>query len=719
MSGTDKDRENPAPDSEAQAGEGGQPQAPDRAADEATRVVGAGGEAMAATPADLLKAAIGDHQDRVEPGPASSRLTEVRAEPADLAAGDGAPAEDVDSDRAEENGDPADASAGFERARSLAQRAREKSGGLLKDRYVLEQVIGEGGMGVVYKAHDLIRVEAEDRDSFIAAKVLSQNFKDHPDAFVALQQEAVKSQRLAHPNIVTVHDFDRDGDTVFMTMELLQGEPLDSLLQLHAPFGKDAALRYFSQLCAGLEYAHQRGYIHSDLKPGNIFVTTGGTVKILDLGIARAANRERHGHRFDAGDLGALTPAYATIEMIQGQPPSFSDDVYALACVLYKMLTGEHPYRERSAADARAAGLQAARPEGLSNSEWQALSQALEVDTGKRPATIAAFRRAMLPEARTYVSRVLAVLLVLVALGAGWLAFDAYRQGAQREAAISDGLAAARQCYFGENYACAIDNALLVTGLAPGNGEARELLQQARQAQRAQARAGAISAGMAAARACLEQGDHGCALVKARELLELEPGHLPAQQLLEQAQRARRDQQMAQLVAGVEDCLAREALDCARRQLEQARRAGALPAELYAVEKRTDELALAQQARASAQRERVRGLLLDALDCFDAGDYDCSDGKAAEVLALDAANAEAIELQQSARLARQARVRDEQTAARFLAEAQSCFDLKNYSCAIARSESALAIVPGYKAAAAMKSRALTAQEDAKKQILIQ
>lgn len=104
-------------------------------------------------------------------------------------------------------------------------------------------------------------------------------------------------------------------------MELLKGDPLDALLRLEAPFSKEVALRYFRDLCAGLDYAHQRSLVHSDLKPGNIFVTTGGTVKILDLGIARAASKTALSHDYDAGDLGALTPAYATAEMIRVEPP--------------------------------------------------------------------------------------------------------------------------------------------------------------------------------------------------------------------------------------------------------------------------------------------------------------------------------------------------------------------------------------------------------------
>ncbi|QIB67050.1 serine/threonine-protein kinase [Kineobactrum salinum] len=211
-------------------------------------------------------------------------------------------------------------SAGFDHARQLARKAHGDSGRLLKKRFVLEDVLGEGGMGLVYKARDLRKVEAEDRNPYIAVKVLGQNFKDHPQAFVSLQQEAVKSQKLAHPNIVTVHDFDRDGDTIFMTMELLKGDPLDSLLRLEAPFSKEVALRYFNDLCAGLDYAHKRGLIHSDFKPGNIFVTTGGTVKILDFGIARAASKGALSHDYDAGELGALTPPMPPSKWLTANP---------------------------------------------------------------------------------------------------------------------------------------------------------------------------------------------------------------------------------------------------------------------------------------------------------------------------------------------------------------------------------------------------------------
>ena len=101
-----------------------------------------------------------------------------------------------------------------------------ETGSVIKERYVLEKLIGQGGMGRVFKARDIRKEEAQDRNPFIAVKILNEDFKRHPKALQALQRESRKAQDLAHPNIVTVFDFDRDGGNIFMTMELLDGESL-------------------------------------------------------------------------------------------------------------------------------------------------------------------------------------------------------------------------------------------------------------------------------------------------------------------------------------------------------------------------------------------------------------------------------------------------------------------------------------------------------------
>ncbi|HEY8942508.1 MAG TPA: serine/threonine-protein kinase, partial [Cellvibrio sp.] len=320
-------------------------------------------------------------------------------------------------------------SAGFAQARELVKQSQTGKGLLLKRRFLLEDVLGHGGMGTVYRAKDLRKVEAEDPNPYIATKVLNQDFKDHPDAFVTLQQETAKSQILAHPNIVTVHDFDRDGDTLFMTMELLEGQPLDQLIKAARNQGmpKEQVWKITRDLCAALAYAHQRQFIHADFKPGNIFVSDEGTAKVLDFGIARAANREAQKHKFDAGQLGALTPAYATIEMVKDEPISFADDVYALACVVYEMLAGRHPYNNRSALQAYEQKMQPKRLDSLTAREWKALSHGLALVKSERSASIAQFADELFPRRNPLLLSAAVGLAVVSLAGAGWFGYSQHK----------------------------------------------------------------------------------------------------------------------------------------------------------------------------------------------------------------------------------------------------------------------------------------------------
>ena len=142
----------------------------------------------------------------------------------------------------------------IEKPHKSARHENLGPGVTLKDRFVLLEKLGQGGMGVVFKAKDLLKVEAHDKDPYVAIKVLTDAFKKYSGSFIALQREASKAQRLAHPNIATVYDFDRDGNTVFMTMEYLQGKPLNQLIKeiIKKPLKLDHALHIIEELCSGL-----------------------------------------------------------------------------------------------------------------------------------------------------------------------------------------------------------------------------------------------------------------------------------------------------------------------------------------------------------------------------------------------------------------------------------------------------------------------------------
>lgn len=270
-------------------------------------------------------------------------------------------------------------------------------GSVIKGRFVLESIIGKGGMGLVYKALDIRKEEAQDRNPHIAVKLLNDDFKRHPESLKALQREARKAQNLAHPNIVNVFDFDRDGGNVYMTMEFLDGEPLDKLIKRIANKGLPVkeAMPLIEGMSHALSYAHKKNIIHSDFKPGNVFLTRDNTIKVFDFGIARAAKRpdnvEGETTMFDAGTLGALTPAYASCEMLDGEEPDARDDIYALACVAYELLAGKHPFNKLSATQARDNKLQPGPIKGLSRRQMRGLLRGLAFSREQRSPSIDKF----------------------------------------------------------------------------------------------------------------------------------------------------------------------------------------------------------------------------------------------------------------------------------------------------------------------------------------
>lgn len=227
-------------------------------------------------------------------------------------------------------------------------------GSVIRERFVLREELGRGGMGAVYRALDLVKKDANDDNPYVALKLLSGDFRNHPHAFITLQREAKKTQELAHPNIVTAYDFDRDDDVVFLTMEQLSGSPLIDIIKGKTERVLDykTSINVIIQIARGLAYAHEKGIVHSDLKPANLFLTDDGVLKILDFGIARAVNQKIYGDHFDAGALGALTMSYASPEMIRSESPHPSDDIYALGIIACELLGGFHPFDRKDAQSA-------------------------------------------------------------------------------------------------------------------------------------------------------------------------------------------------------------------------------------------------------------------------------------------------------------------------------------------------------------------------------
>jgi serine/threonine protein kinase len=249
---------------------------------------------------------------------------------------------------------------------------------VLCDRFVLEEPLGRGGIGIVYKARDRLRQSATEGSDRIALKVLRGEFRTNLEWRDALQREALRAQGLSHPNIVRVYDFRQDGETSFVTMELLEGESLSVLFARLQPdtMPTKRAMQIIAGMCRGLAYAHGRDVVHADFKPANVFLTAADEPKILDFGFTGIVTSNAQ-HGSDNPALRVITPAYASCNRLEGRAPVISDDVYSLCCVIYELLAGHHPYDKRSALVARDFNLQPKRIDGLTDLQWQTLAAGL------------------------------------------------------------------------------------------------------------------------------------------------------------------------------------------------------------------------------------------------------------------------------------------------------------------------------------------------------
>jgi serine/threonine protein kinase len=270
----------------------------------------------------------------------------------------------------------------------------------LRGRYRLEELMGQGAMGQVWKAKDMLAVEARDKNPFVAIKVLRGEMERTRTAFVGMHREASRAQKLAHPNVGTVYTLDRDeaSGRAFIAMELLDGKPLDKFIKdrLGDPMPREEAMPILRGMAEGLAYAHKRGIVHCDFKPANVFLTRDGVPKILDFGIARAvqvADKSGAGLTTKGDDsvFMGFTPTYAAPDLIAENEPSTSDDVFSLGLVAYELLAGKHPFERKQADVAIKEGLKPVPLKGLKRNEWRAIEKALAYTRAERYPDGAAF----------------------------------------------------------------------------------------------------------------------------------------------------------------------------------------------------------------------------------------------------------------------------------------------------------------------------------------
>jgi eukaryotic-like serine/threonine-protein kinase len=219
--------------------------------------------------------------------------------------------------------------------------------GILSGRYEIGDRLGSGGMSSVHMATDLIL------ERTVAVKILAEHLSDDERFVERFRREALAVAKLIHPNIVQVYDTGIDDGRHYIVMEYVQGRSGAQILQRQGPLDGDTTAEIGAQACAGLDYAHRRGIIHRDVKPGNLMIVGGPvgggemTVKLTDFGIARAVEQTR------ITQVGSVvgTAAYLSPEQVRGEEATPATDVYALGVVLYQFLTGRLPYEGSTLAE--------------------------------------------------------------------------------------------------------------------------------------------------------------------------------------------------------------------------------------------------------------------------------------------------------------------------------------------------------------------------------
>ncbi|MDH3267079.1 MAG: serine/threonine protein kinase, partial [Gammaproteobacteria bacterium] len=269
-------------------------------------------------------------------------------------------------------------------------------GSLLGERFLLEEVVAEATIGVVYKASDRTLADAPVDGSRIAVRVLAPELAAQQSELRALQREVARIRCLAHPNIARFIDFNHAGEHYYLAVEWLDGRTLASILNSAEARHIDRvyAFRIARQLAEALDYAHRCGIVHGGIDPAKIMIMPNGDARLFDFGLASFRQRLL-ADRETSGGAGVGAMSYSSLQVLGGETPVTSDDIFSLACLLYRLIAGYRVFGPRNAAAAAQAGMTPQRPHGFTDLQWIAMSNALSFERKSRYSCVSDFAAAL------------------------------------------------------------------------------------------------------------------------------------------------------------------------------------------------------------------------------------------------------------------------------------------------------------------------------------
>ncbi len=258
--------------------------------------------------------------------------------------------------------------------------------------YKIEDKLGEGGMGAVYRGVDTML------DREVAIKALKPELASQTSVVERFRTEAVTLAKLNHPNVATLYTMFRQGEELYMVLEFVRGETLDHILQRRGVLPAEEAIPVFCQVLDGIDHAHELGIVHRDIKPANMMLTEKGTLKVLDFGIARLLGSARMTR---AGNI-IGTLEYMAPEQVRGLETDGRSDIYALGMMLYEVLTGKLPFDTENEFELMKAQTEMVPPSprsvnpAIPEDVEAAIMKAIEKDPDKRFQTAGDFREVLM-----------------------------------------------------------------------------------------------------------------------------------------------------------------------------------------------------------------------------------------------------------------------------------------------------------------------------------
>ena len=265
-------------------------------------------------------------------------------------------------------------------------------GNLLGGRFLLQEAVADPSMGVVYKASDGALDDGPLDRSGVAIRVLAPELTEQKSELRALQREVARIRCLAHPHIARFIDFDHDGGHYYLAVEWLDGRTLASILDSAEARNIDRvyAFRIVRQLGEALDYAHRCGIVHGGVDPAKVMIMPNGDAVLFDFGLATFRQRLLESRAASGGPV-ARAMAYSSLQVLDGETPVTCDDTFSLACLLYWLVAGYRVFGPRNAADAALAEMAPQRPQGFTDLQWIAMSNALSYSRESRYHCVSEF----------------------------------------------------------------------------------------------------------------------------------------------------------------------------------------------------------------------------------------------------------------------------------------------------------------------------------------